>query len=116
MLIHIPEGKIVEMPIHILFITDSGNEKLLIQPRNLFVAEKNSQATIIEHFVNIDSGIYFTNTVTEIVVGENAIVDHIKLQEESKSAFHIGRMEVDQERASNFSSHFISLASSSDKK
>jgi len=111
-LIHIPEGKIVEQPIHILFITDSGKEKLLIQPRNLFVAEKNSQVTIIEHFVNIDSGIYFTNTVTEIVVGENAIVDHIKLQEESKSAFHIGRMEVDQERASNFASHFISLGAS----
>ena len=111
-LVHIPEGKIVEQPIHILFITDSGNEKLLIQPRNLFVAEKNSQTTIIEHFVNIDSGIYFTNTVTEIVVGENAIVDHIKLQEESKEAFHIGRMEVDQERSSNFASHFVSLGSS----
>jgi Fe-S cluster assembly protein SufD len=111
-LIHVPEGKIVEQPIHILFITDAGNEKLLIQPRNLFVAEKNSQATIIEHFVNINSGIYFTNTVTEIVVGENAIVDHIKLQEESKSAFHIGRMEVDQERASDFASYFVSLGSS----
>ena len=111
-LIHIPEGKIVEHPIHILFITDVENEKLLIQPRNLFVAEKNSQATIIEHFVNIESGVYFTNTVTEIVVGENAIIDHIKLQEESKSAFHISRMEVDQERASNFTSHFVSLGSS----
>ena len=111
-LIHIPEGKIVGQPIHILFITDSGNEKLLIQPRNLFVAGKNSQASIIEHFVNIDSGVYFTNTVTEIVVGENAIVDHIKLQEESKSAFHIGRMEVDQGRSSNFASHFVSLGSS----
>jgi Fe-S cluster assembly protein SufD len=111
-LIHIPERKIVEQPIHILFITDTENEKLLIQPRNLFVAEKNSQATIIEHFVNINSGIYFTNTVTEIVVDEDTIIDHIKLQEESKSAFHIGRMEVTQERASNFTSHFVSLGSS----
>ena len=111
-LIHLPEGKVVEQPIHILFITDSGKEKLLVQPRNLFVAGKNSQVTIIEHFVNINSGIYFTNTVTEIVVGENAIVDHLRLQEESKSAFHISRMEVDQERTSNFSSHFISLGAS----
>ncbi|MCE7856176.1 MAG: Fe-S cluster assembly protein SufD [Ignavibacteria bacterium CHB3] len=52
--------------------------------------------------------IYFTNTVTEIVAEENAVVDHIKLQEESKNAFHIARMEVDQERNSNFSSHLIS--------
>jgi len=111
-LIHISEGKIIERPIHILFITSSENEKLLIQPRNLFVAEKNTQATIIEHFVNINSGVYFTNTVTEIVVGENAIIDHLRLQEESKSAFHIGRMDIDLERTANFTSHFISLGAS----
>ena len=35
-------------------------------------------------------------------------MDHIKLQEESKKAFHIARMEVDQEKNSNFSSHLIS--------
>jgi Fe-S cluster assembly protein SufD len=106
--IYVPAGKIVEEPIHIIFITDSGNEKILTQPRNLFIAEKNSQVTIIEHYFGNDGEIYFTNSVTEIVVEENAIVDHIKLQEESKKAFHIARMEVDQERSSNFSSHLIS--------
>jgi Fe-S cluster assembly protein SufD len=106
--IYIPSGKIVEEPIHIIFITDSGNEKILTQPRNLFIAEKNSQVTIIEHYFGKDGEIYFTNSVTEIVAEENAIVDHIKLQEESKKAFHIARMEVDQERSSNFSSHLIS--------
>jgi Fe-S cluster assembly protein SufD len=106
--IYIPAEKIVEEPIHIIFITDSSNEKVLTQPRNLFIAEKNSQVTIIEHYVSIDQGIYFTNAVTEIVAEENAVVDHIKLQEESKKAFHIARMEVDQEKNSNFSSHLIS--------
>ena len=40
---------------------------------------------------------------------ENAVLDHIKLQDESKSAFHIARMEVDQERNSNFTSNMISF-------
>ncbi|MBK9097580.1 MAG: Fe-S cluster assembly protein SufD [bacterium] len=106
--IFVPSGKIIEEPIHIIFITDSGNEKILTQPRNLFVAEKNSQVTIIEHYVGKNDQIYFTNAVTEIVAEENAVVDHIKLQEESKKAFHIARMEVDQERSSHFSSHLIS--------
>lgn len=106
--IYVPAEKIVEEPIHIIFITASGNEKILTQPRNLFVAEKNSQVTIIEHYVGNEGEIYFTNSVTEIVAEENAVVDHIKLQEESKKAFHIARMEVDQERSSNFSSHLIS--------
>ena len=106
--IYVPAGKIVEEPIHIIFITDAGKEKILTQPRNLFVVGENSQVTIIEHYVGNDDEIYFTNSVTEIVAEKNAVVDHIKLQEESKKAFHIARMEVDQERSSNFSSHLIS--------
>ena len=106
--IYIPDGKIIEHPIHVLFISDCKEEKLLIQPRNLFVAGKNSQATVIEHYTSFEQCTYFTNAVTEIVADENAIVDHIKLQEESKNAFHISRMEVDQERNSNFTSHLIS--------
>jgi Fe-S cluster assembly protein SufD len=106
--IYIPAGKIVEEPIHIIFLTTSADKKILTQPRNLFVAEKSSQVTIIEHYACDEESTYFTNAVTEIVTEENAVVDHIKLQEESKKAFHIARMEVDQEKNSNFSSHLIS--------
>ena len=106
--VYVPDGKVVEDPIHIIFLTKPGSEKIITQPRNLFVAGKNSQVTIIEHFISDEDSVYFTNSVTEIVADENAVVDHIKLQEESKKAFHIARMEVDQERSSNFSSHLIS--------
>lgn len=105
--IHVPAGIIVENAIHIVFLSTS-EQKIFIQPRNLFVAGKNSQVTIIEHYVSDDDSIYFTNSVTEIVADESAIVDHIKLQEESKNAFHIARMEIDLERTSSFSSHLIS--------
>ena len=106
--VYVPEGKIVENPIHIIFITTASEDKIITQPRNLFVASENSQATIIEHFVSENDGIYFTNTVTEIVAEDNAVVDHYKLQEESVNAFHIARLEIDQERSSNFTSHSIS--------
>ncbi len=107
--VYVPDGKIVEEPIHILFLSQSEGKKILIQPRNLFIAGKNSQATIIEHYASVDEGIYFTNAVTEIFADENAVLDHIKLQDESRKAFHIGRMEVNQERSSNFSSNMISF-------
>ncbi|HZW38630.1 MAG TPA: Fe-S cluster assembly protein SufD [Ignavibacteriaceae bacterium] len=107
--IHIPKNLIVDEPIHLLFIADGEGEKSLIQPRNLVIAEPFSKSTIVEHYVSLNEGVYFNNSVTEILVQENAYVDHIKLQEESKKAFHIGRMEVAQEKSSNFSSHLISL-------
>ncbi len=52
--VYVPDGKVVEDPIHIIFLTNSGNEKIITQPRNLFVAGKNSQVTIIEHFISDD--------------------------------------------------------------
>ncbi len=107
--IYIPPGKIIEEPFHILYLSSSPGKNILIQPRNLFVAGQNSQATIIEHYASIDNDVYFTNTVTEIFADENAVLDHIKLQDESRNAFHIARMEVDQERSSNFSSNMISF-------
>lgn len=117
--IHVPDNKIIENPIHVLFLTTlptgqagSKDQKLLVQPRNLFVIGKNSQATIIEHYTSLEESIFFTNSVTEVIVDENSFVDHIKLQEESKKAYHIGRMEVDQEKNSNFVSHLISTGSS----
>jgi len=106
--IYVPNGKIVEHPIHIIFITTASEDKIITQPRNLFVASEYSQVTIIEHFVSENDNIYFTNAVTEIVAEDNTVVDHYKLQEESKNAFHIARVEIDQEQKSNFTSHSIS--------
>ena len=106
--VYVPNGKIVENPIHIIFITTASEDNIITQPRNLFVASENSQVTIIEHYVSENDSIYFTNAVTEIVAEDNAIVDHYKLQEESKNAFHIASVEIDQELSSDFTSHSIS--------
>ncbi len=91
------------------FYLVTNENKILVQPRNLFVAAKNSQSTIIEHYASLNEDTYFTNSVTEIVAEENAFIDHVKLQEESLKAFHIGRMDIHQERNSNFVSHLISF-------
>lgn len=107
--VFVPDGKVLEDAIHILFLTTGGDDNILTQPRNLFVAGKNSQVTVIEHYASEAESVYFTNAVTEIFAGENSVIDHVKLQEESLNSFHVARMEVDQEKNSNFTSHSISL-------
>jgi len=41
--IHIPDGKIIKNPIHLLYISDSGSDIFHFHPRNLIIAGKNSQ-------------------------------------------------------------------------
>ncbi len=107
--IYVPKGRLIETPIHLIFLSTGLESEFVSYPRNLFVAEENSQTTIIETHASLANNTYFTNTVTEIVLGENAIVEHEKLQTESDHAFHVGMTYVQQNRNSSFTSHSISL-------
>ena len=51
----------------------------------------------------------FTNVVTEIVLGNNAVLDHYKLQHESTEAYHVGAIFLKAGRSANCASHSMSL-------
>lgn len=106
--VYVPKGKVVEEAIHLLFISTT-REATVSHPRNLILAGRDSQATIVESYIGLQNAPYFTNAVTEVVLGENAVVGHYKLQRESEQAFHIATVQVCQDRGSNFSSHSIAL-------
>lgn len=106
--IHLPKGKVVEAPIHLLFLS-SAKEPAVAHPRTLIVAEEGSSATLIESYVSLDETVYFNNAVTEVFVAQNARLDHYRLQEESDRAFHIATTQVQQERDSSYTSYAISL-------
>src|SRR5262249_49995402 len=97
---------------YLAFMVTASGHPFVWHRRCLIVAEANSQARIVEQYDGMPGSVYFTNGVTELVLGEGAIIDHYKLQEEGKEAFHIHTLQVQQERSSNFSSHAVSLGSS----
>jgi Fe-S cluster assembly protein SufD len=107
--VHVPRGVVVERPIHLLFISTDNSSPTASHPRNLIVAQRDAQATIIESYVGLNDGVYLTNAVTEVSVAENAVVDHCKLQQESAHGYHVATTQVRQQRASRFSSHYFSL-------
>jgi Fe-S cluster assembly protein SufD len=64
--VYVPDGKVVEDTIHIIFITSEEKEKIITQPRNLFVAGKNSQLTIIEHYVSDNENIHLKSLLMKM--------------------------------------------------
>lgn len=95
----------VEGFIHLLFVGSDGFEA---HPHNLVVAGRGAQIALIESYVG--SGTYFMNSVTEIVAGDGAVVDHYRLVCESRDAFHVGNVHIHQERASNVTSRSIAIS------
>ena len=105
--IHVKNRGAEQQPIHLLFLATSEN--VIAHPRILVVAEAGSQTTVVESYASLFDGCYFTNALTEIVLMDEAQVDHYKLQEESTAAFHIATLQVRQNRDSRFASHSISF-------
>src|SRR6185295_5928296 len=68
-----------------------------------------SHLTVMESYVSTADAPYFTNAVTEMVVGEGAVVEHCKFQDENPSAFHMAAVHAHLGRRSNFISHSIAV-------
>ena len=106
--VRIPDYTIVETPIHLLFVTTPESDRMT-HPRVLIVAGEGSQVRVVESYAGLGDARYFTNAVTEIIGGQNAVIDHYKLLRESREAFHIGSMHVTLARSANFTSHAITF-------
>lgn len=105
----VPKGVIVEEPVLLLFVSVGSARAAVSYPRNLIVAERGSQVTVVEAYLGAQGAVYLTNGVTEIVGGEGAVVDHYKLVQESDAAFHVATQQAHLERGGNFISHLILL-------
>ena len=107
--IYVPAGKVVEEPIQLVFVTTAREAGATIHPRNLIIAEANTRLTVIESYVTTDHAAYFTNAVTELVAGDNAVVEHLKFQDESLAGFHIAGLHGHFGRSSNVNVHSFAL-------
>lgn len=114
----VPRGTVVDGPIHLLFLssgplagdraeTGESARATVSFPRNLFVAGENSQVKLVETYAG--TGTYLNCPVTELVAGPGSVVDHYKVQRESRDAFHVATFQVQAERGSAPSSHSISI-------
>ena len=105
--IEVAGGVVVERPIHLLFVSSSGAVPVLSQPRVLLVAGAGSEVRVVESHAGAGDTPYLSNTVTEVSVADNAVVDHYTVVRQADAAFHVGTLAVRLGRASNFSSQTI---------
>lgn len=107
--IHVRKGTIVEAPICLLFISTAVDSPLMSHPRNLIVADEESQATILEDYVSLGEGAAFCNTVTELVAGDNSVISHYMIERQHRQAFNVSTLRIQQGRSANVASHSVLL-------
>ena len=110
--VYVPRSTVVDQPIYALYISTSSAEPVMNHPRNLVIVEENSQATIVEDYVSLDAQAgapAFSNTVTELVAGESAVVSHYMIVRESEQTFNVSTLRIQQGRSSNVATHSLLL-------
>lgn len=107
--IRIPKGVAAEKPIQILNFSTGNEHALMVQPRNLIIAEDNAQVQIIERHQSLTDNAVLTNSVTEIFAEKNANVDYYKIQNDKATSSLIDNTFISQDRDSEVSVHTFSL-------
>jgi Fe-S cluster assembly protein SufD len=107
--VHVKRGVVVEAPIHLLFVSSSDHTALMSHPRNLIVFEDQSQGTVVEEYVSLGGGVMLSNSVTELVAGDDAHVSHYMVEREHNDAFNVSTLRIQQGRTANVASHSFLL-------
>jgi len=108
----VPKDTVIGRPIQFIFIASDSKQEYAAQPRNLIITGANSRCEVTETYIGLAQNTYFTNAVSEIVIGENSYLEHNKLQMENENAFHIGTTRILMSAAAHYISNAISFGGS----
>jgi Fe-S cluster assembly protein SufD len=89
--IRIAAGATLARPVHLVF-GNSGLCPAAIFPRSLIVVEQGARAMVVESHEGAADSADQVNAVLELVVGDEAHVDHVKLTGAGSGALHVWTM------------------------
>lgn len=105
--LHLAPGTVLQVPIYLLFVA-SGHGSASY-PRNIVIAGEGAQATVIEHYLGMVDAHNFTNAMTQISLGADAVIEHCKLLLEGEASIHIAGIHAEQAAGSRFTSNSFAL-------
>ena len=96
--------------VHLVFLSSGREAGTTSHPRNLVSVEEGASLTVVEEYLGLDGGAPgLTNSITEFVIGENAHVEHIKIQDEASDSYHVAGIYAQLARSCRFLSHSLAL-------
>ncbi len=98
---------VCDKPIHLIHYSEG--EKVISQPRNLFVTKKNAELSIIKSSVNKNTADFFYNSVNEFFIGENSHMNYYVIQNYEEGINVMSTNVATQEKNSTFSAFNYTL-------
>jgi len=106
--LYIPKGVTIEKPVQIINLL-SSNENLMATQRNLIIAEAGSQVKIVVCDQTLTPVSFLFNSVSEIFIGEDSLVDVYSIQNLHNLSTTINSTFYKQQRNSSLTTGIVSL-------
>ncbi|HYR99013.1 MAG TPA: Fe-S cluster assembly protein SufD [Gemmatimonadales bacterium] len=110
--VHVPANTTLEWPLEVVFLSTgrAGSDGPIVShPRSLIVVERGARAAVVETYAALSDGVYWSNAVTEVVVGVGASAELYRVQQEGPHSFQVGTTHSRQERDSYLGLHVVTL-------
>ncbi len=107
--LHVSKGTVLSKPVEVVYIGGLTAQAVAYFPRNLIVLDEAAEATLVKHHVGQGIGAYFTNSVSEISVGDAANFKHYKVQAENIYATHVATVHTHVGRDAQYEGFGLSI-------
>lgn len=82
------KGATLDKPVHLIHVADN-REPASSFTRNVIVVEEGASLDLLESYASLASSPSLGSTVTEALVSDNAVLNHVKLQVEDSDTTHL---------------------------
>lgn len=106
--IYVPDNVRVNVPMQMVNIIQH-DKNIFIQSRNLVILGRNAQLQLVQCDDSVDQQQSFTNTVTEVFLGQNSSLDHYKLQNKNNASTLINTVFFKLERDAKLTTNGITF-------
>ena len=89
--IQVAPGTVTERPLHLVFAS-AGEAPAATFTRSLAVIGNGARVMLVESHEGVAAADYQVNTALELVIGDGAHVDHIKITQESPTTLHLSSL------------------------
>lgn len=108
--IDVAAGADLARPIVLVYFTTGTRARTgFAAPRTLVRLGAGARALVVETHAGCDGDVYFSDPVTELQLGDEARLEHVRIEQESQQAWHVSQLRSRQGAASRLIAHSINL-------
>ncbi len=86
--LRLAKNRTLDKPVHVIHLDGEGKPAGIVT-RTIVMVEEGASLTLIESYAGANARALQRNAVTEVIIGDKAAIDHIKLQREGEATVHL---------------------------